>query len=324
MIFFRRNVSLFLCIVLCICLAGCAAITPDAPPPPDSSVTPLFWRVTSPGGQTLYLFGSIHAADETAYPLPDVVMDAFGRSDHLAVEVDMVAFENDMEAIMAMSMAMLYLDGRTIRDDIGGLFGKAMAFMHRIEAELELDGMPASILEHFRPAMWTNLLTQVTLGRSGLSAEQGLDAFFLRKAYTRGMGILEVESWEGQIEMMLGYSPALQIHLLESMIDTFDESVSALLTLYEHWKLGDEQFMTQHLLDPCYGCDSDCMPIELQEEYYTALLLQRDRHMAAMARQYMAEGKTVFYVVGLAHMLGDQGIIALLRHEGYAVERLSP
>ena len=64
-------------------------------PPNDISenggITPLMWRVTSPAGQSIYLFGSIHVAEESIYPLPGFIMDAFDSSEYLAVEIDFYA-----------------------------------------------------------------------------------------------------------------------------------------------------------------------------------------------------------------------------------------
>ena len=44
--------------------------------------------------------------------------------------------------------------------------------------------------------------------------------------------------------------------------------------------------------------------------------------MAETAEHYITDGKTVFYVVGLAHMLGEGGLVQLLKQSGYTVERV--
>ena len=41
------------------------------------------------------------------------------------------------------------------------------------------------------------------------------------------------------------------------------------------------------------------------------------------AEQFMAEGKSVFYVVGLAHMIGENGIVEQLIRNGHTVERVA-
>jgi len=78
---------------------------------------PLLWRATSPAGQSIYLFGSIHVGNAELYPLPDFIMDAFHRSDYLAVEFNLNEMDEDL--MMAIGLMQFYLDGRTIVDDIG-------------------------------------------------------------------------------------------------------------------------------------------------------------------------------------------------------------
>ena len=44
--------------------------------------------------------------------------------------------------------------------------------------------------------------------------------------------------------------------------------------------------------------------------------------MLAVAEEYLTSGKTVFYAVGLAHLLTDDGLVNTLRNAGYTVERV--
>ena len=47
----------------------------------------FFWKV-SDDNSSVYLLGSIHFADLSFYPLDSVIVNAFDRSDELAVELD--------------------------------------------------------------------------------------------------------------------------------------------------------------------------------------------------------------------------------------------
>ena len=40
-------------------------------------------------------------------------------------------------------------------------------------------------------------------------------------------------------------------------------------------------------------------------------------------KDLLAEGRNVFYMVGAAHYVGDKGIVALLKSDGYTVERVT-
>jgi len=290
-------------------------ITPEPTPGVPSDITPLLWKVTAPDGQIMYLFGSIHAADEAIYPLPVYIMDAFNECGYLAVEVDTLALEGDMETQMAMSLSMMYRFGETIVDDIGQeLHARAKEVM----AELDLEGIPLEMLDGLKPYMWANLLMAAAVERAGLSLELGLDMHFLKEAGERGMEILEVESAQAQLELMLGFSPPLQAALLEGSLD-IDAAAQGLEELYGLWKEGDAP-----ALEAVRNLEFEGMPEELAEEYWDAMFTRRKPQMLQAAIRYMNEGKAVFYVVGLLHMIGEGGLVDLLREEGYTVERVRP
>jgi len=310
--FYRNATSLFLVLVFVLSLlGGCARNTED------DITGPLIWRVTASDAQTMYLFGSIHAADEELYPLPDAIMNAFDDCDYLAVEADIIAFEQDMEALMSVAYALMYPEGSTIADEIGEeLHERAKAVMAELESELAELGIPLEMLDRFRPYFWIQILTGIAIERVGLSLELGLDKYFLEKAKDRDMEILEVESIEEQLQLLIGFSQPLQAALLESYLD-LDKTVSELKELYELWKQGDRR-----ALEALFDSDTDDLPQELAAEYIDGLLTQRDLGMVEVAERYMTEGKTVFYIVGLAHMVGENGIVAQLIEKGYTVERL--
>ncbi|MBQ2444983.1 MAG: TraB/GumN family protein, partial [Oscillospiraceae bacterium] len=46
----------------------------------------------------------------------------------------------------------------------------------------------------------------------------------------------------------------------------------------------------------------------MAEEYWSALSTNRDKGMVETAKDYLNSGKTVFYAVGLAHLLAENGL----------------
>lgn len=272
--------------------------------------TPLMWHVTSPDGQTMYLFGSIHAATKDLYPLPKYVMDAFHSSDYLAVEFNTLSPDADAMISTIINIHGIYHDGRTIADDLGiELYLKASTFL----AKHDLAGF-----EMFRPFIWNDLLSGVIVEEAGLSFEHGLDIFFINGAEHLGMEILEIESALSQMRMLADMSTPLQVALIAETLENIDLAVQELKELYYQWKQGDMQALQEMLFHQGLIYED-----ELFAEYWDAMMTQRDIHMAEMARSYMAEGKNVFFVVGLAHFLTeDGGIIDLLEQNGYDVVRV--
>ena len=90
----------------------------------------------------------------------------------------------------------------------------------------------------------------------------------------------------------------------------------ACLNEFEHeaYAMGEEE-LTVERLNSLYA--------ELLEEYNKAMISDRNIGMADKAEEYLAGGGTGFYIVGLAHVVGDGGIIDLLTQRGYTVEKIS-
>ncbi len=165
--------------------------------------------------------------------------------------------------------------------------------------------------------MWILALESLAFQKSGLSTEYGVDLYFLQEAKARGMEILEIESIGGQMDMYTGFSPPLQAYLLESALNV-EISAFAMKLLYEQWKLGSEEALSLMVIQTNTRENA-----EISAEHMDALFTQRNITMADAAKRYMAENKNVFFVVGIGHMLGDGGIVDLLKHDGYTVEKVA-
>ena len=318
----KKLLAILLAVILVFSMTACKK---------EEGLTPLMWLVTAPDGQTMYLFGSIHAGTEDIYPLPDTIMDAFYSCDYLAVEVDIVAFQRNFAAQTKMAVSMLYNDGRTIEDEIDAeLLERARVLIEELDIS---EGIPVKMFDMYKPAMWISLFEVAAVEMAGLDAKYGLDEFFLREARKQGMKILEIESIEEQLAMLLGFSEPLQNFMFAQALEV-ELGAEALVELYEQWKRGDEEAITSDLkqvLDDSFyeehkeefeDYDEFLLLVELIDEFNDGLLTQRDIGMAEAAMQYMAEGKNVFYVVGLAHFLGENSVVDLLRKAGYTVERV--
>jgi len=59
----------------------------------------------------------------------------------------------------------------------------------------------------------------------------------------------------------------------------------------------------------------------LIDEYNKAMSFDRNKGMLKVAIDYLESGETIFYAVGLAHLLDDvNGLVDALRDAGYTVE----
>ena len=191
------------------------------------TATPAMWEVNSKDGKTkLYLFGSIHAADNTAYPLRDDVMNAFDSSEYLAVEADIVAFEKDLKAAISTAVLLTYTDGTKIYDHI------SKDTYDKIKAVLQNEGKYMPAYDSMKPMAWQTQLDSISIEKTGLNYKKGLDTYFLNKAKKDGKKILEVESVQFQMNMINSFSDEVNELILKGYTEGLEESVKALSELY--------------------------------------------------------------------------------------------
>ena len=58
----------------------------------------------------------------------------------------------------------------------------------------------------------------------------------------------------------------------------------------------------------------------LYDEYNREMSTKRNAKMLEVAKGYLESGDVVFYAVGLAHLLAEDGLVNTLREAGYTVE----
>lgn len=294
--------------------ASTEATEPSTTQQQEGSATPLLYRVTSENGGVLYLLGSIHAADERALELPDYVMDAYAESDFLAVEADVYAVMCDFEAQIELTNMLLLTDGTKVQDHIS-------AETYALTREfLQKEGQYSSMYDIFCPYFWISLVESVVVEKSGLDTNIGIDMQFLMQAHEEGKEVREVESAAFQYELLTGFSDELCDLILRDTVTNAELSAEETAKLYEAWLSGEEALLLTFLQAEFESGEDSA----LYEEYNNAMITQRNITMAEVAEGYLSEGGTGFFVVGMAHIIGEGGCADLLQNAGYTVEKVSP
>ena len=285
---------------------------------PEEQATPLLYKVTGENGEEMYLFGTIHVGDGRTANLPAAILDAFDASDALAVEFNMDVFEDRMESDPATAAMIaqfyVYTDGSTIVDHL-----QDDALADEAVEILKATGSYNSTLLMMKPIILAQSVENDYIRLSHvISADMGMDRQLLAMARDAGKEILEVETGEEQMQMLTGYSDALQELLLKEALE-YDpaEYMAETVELYELWCSGDEAALITLLNEVEEMTDEEAA---LYEEYNKAMSTDRNAAMLTVAREYLSGDKTVFYAVGLAHLLEEDGLVNTLRSAGYTVE----
>ena len=288
---------------------------------PDRRPTPVFYEVTGENGEHMYLFGTIHVGDDRTAYLPQAITDAFDSSDALAVEFDSEDFTDSLadneELQNLIAQAYYYTDGTGIANHLDSEIYDAAVYL------MKVTGNYGSAAEMMKPFVWSNIIENFYLSQGRkLSSAKGMDSRLLRSARRSGKEILNVESGEFQIQMLSGYSdPVQEMMLAGTVYYSRGEFLQSIYELYECWCQGDEQALIDQLaaMSEEERAELDEDELAIYDEYHQKMETDRNAGMLEVAEDYLQGGKTVFYAVGLAHLLGEGGLVEGLRAQGYTV-----
>ncbi len=277
--------------------------------------TPLFYKATDEDGDVVWLLGTIHVAKEEMYPLPAYIYDAYDNADALAVECDIVAYETNYDLIGKMMSSWLC-------EKSGHIYDYISEELYNDAKEVLIDlGLYTRLFVRYYPVVWWSLIDSGMILRTEYDSELGVDNHFLTRAYEEGKEILEIESAEFQNDMMLQFSPELQVHLLEQSVESYDDpdAFKSLDDMVDLWRAGDEERFEAYLAAEDDGIETQ-EERALYEEYNNAILIERNVVMTDFAEACLKQGEEVFICVGAAHVVGENAMVDLLRERGYTVE----
>jgi uncharacterized protein YbaP (TraB family) len=183
-----------------------------------------------------------------------------------------------------------------------------------IKVETARAGLPMELIYNQKPWFLGLTLESVELMKSGYDPNYGIDKYFLSKA-GENKKISELESLDYQIDLLAGLNDEEQELFLLYTLRELKILVKEVDKLVDAWKSGAvdkmESAITKSLAE--------------DRRFYTIydkLIYKRNRNMTQKIEGYLKTNGTYFVVVGAAHLLGDKGIIQLLKDRGYSVEQL--
>ena len=285
----------------------------------ENPATPLFYRVTGAEGEEMYLLGTIHAGDSRTSQLPDEIYNALQSSDALAVEADVVTFEEQLQTDpeLAAQATATYVnpDGSSTKDMLD-----ETTYQNAVKL-LKASGSYTATMDYMNPYTWSSMIEGFYLSLGELDTDRGVDVQLLKLAEEQELDILEIESGLFQLEMFAGFSRDLQLMLLTTMLTyTAEEYLEEIEALYELWCDGNETAIREYLDNST--SEMTLEELEVYQEYLDKTIIQRNEGMLEAAISYLESGDTVFYAVGLAHLLQENGLVDALQTAGYSVEQI--
>jgi len=280
---------------------GTKALTDSGDALPDA----LLWKIDHKDlPEPSYLFGTIHMIPQEDFFFPSGLEDAFDKSDKVVFEIDMDDM-SDMGSLMGMMSSLMMKDGMSLKKLLTPEEYK------EVSDYFEGMGLPMMMLNNVKP-MFLSMLADMSMDPDAMSSGEivsyEMELYDLANEEGKSVGGLETMEYQMSLFDQIPYEDQADMLLdavrgvtLES--DMFDETVE----LYKHQ---DIEAMVAMVGESEEG------------EYEDVLLNNRNRNWIPAMIKKMQKG-SVFFAVGAGHLGGEQGVIRLLRKEGYEVTPVS-
>jgi uncharacterized protein YbaP (TraB family) len=260
----------------------------------------FIWSVER-DGRTSWLVGSLHVLTQDAYPLPAAMDKAFAQAKTLMEETDV----NDLsspEMISVVATKGLFSNGQTL-DSV--LPKDAYA---QLGQRITATGLPVEMVRMMKPWMVDLTISGLELQRAGFDPELGIDVHYRRKAAQNGMALSMLETAIEQIDYLAGLPMDVQVAQLQQTLAEGDAELKEVREIAGAWRAGDAAAIEQLLLKG----------MKESPVYYQSLVVDRNRRWIPRVETCLSTGNC-FIVVGAAHMVGSDGLIAMLRQKGYRI-----
>ncbi len=256
----------------------------------------LLWKVSKDNYKPSYLFGTIHIVPEKQFVVWPAVDSVFRACTKLVMEMDLDMSASEMlQAAKQMSLP----EGKTLDAYV------PKENYERIRAycidSLGWKKRKFSRYSRMKPFYFSSMVLTAQLGKV-----KGYEQYFSSQAKRVKMPVLGLETMQEQMK-------ALDAISIEEQARALDESVvSGRLEYFNMLEL----YLKRDLENlGALMAESD----EMSDEFSDALLIKRNKNWVPLLQKWMSEN-SIFVAVGAGHLPGEDGLISLLRKEGYRVE----
>lgn len=258
----------------------------------------LLWKVSGHGlERPSFVVGTVHSRDARAYGQVPQLLAIIQGQDAVAGELDLTA---GPATSRVMAEAILMPPGTELADLLPS--AKLKRVRKAMDAELGPMALLAGRMKPFFVAAF--------LGEKSMGADSALvlDHYLQVKAKELGKSVVGVETVEEQIAAVDRIPLQEQADMLYQLVrkDVDGKDMDRLLQAYAAQDLGRLAELVAK------GVPSGAMGRQL--------LLDRNGLMAARMDSLLQAGSTYLFAFGAAHLPGGQGVLELLRGQGYSVE----
>ncbi|HHH38550.1 MAG TPA: TraB/GumN family protein [Sedimenticola sp.] len=259
----------------------------------------VLYSFSRPGQPTHYLLGTMHSDDSRVISVLDRVRQPMDEVDQVVLEI-----LPDAGSLVSASLAMLLPADQKLSQLLGqGLY-------RRVLAPMQEKGVPELLLERMKP--WA---VAVTLGTPELQGP-AMDQVIQQRALAAGKRLVALETAQEQMALFDDLPRALQVRMLEEVLEQQDSLAMQLEHLTQAYLAGDLERLRALSLE--YDAAGDQA---LSAWFRRVLIEERNLRMFQRLLPILEQGGTLV-AVGALHLPGNEGLVKLLQNAGYSVTPL--
>ena len=254
----------------------------------------LLYEISGNGlAKPSYLFGTFHLLCKNKFILSDDLISKIKNSQQLILELDL----DDPKVMTSMMYGLKMKGDSSIQDLLGPAKFEIVDTYFQDSLNMSL-----KMMEKIKPMMLYSLLMPKLLGCEVFSLEMELVAL----AKKHKIEILGLENIAFQVAIFDKISYRIQAKMLYETIENSAKSRKELKNLIEAYISKDFLKMEQLI-----EASSDSFE-GMEDE------LLKNRNLDWIAKiEAFANQKPTFFAVGAGHLLGDGGVLSLLKRKGY-------
>jgi uncharacterized protein YbaP (TraB family) len=270
----------------------------------SSQAATSVWEI-SKGDQRLYIGGTIHILAKADWPIPRAYDRAYTRASVVVFETDLGAM-NTPEVGRRMMQALQYQPPMSLESVLDKPTYAA------VKQFFEQRGVPMEKVNRFKPGMVSMMMSMMELERLDQAGE-GVDAYYYARARQDHKVVGKLEDVEAQIRFIAEMGQGQENELLRQTMDEAKELPAIMSEMKKAWRNGDADAIDRLMITSMR---------EQTPQVYRSLLVERNRAWLPKIEAMLNTREVEFVMVGAAHLVGEDGLIAQLVRLGYRVRQL--
>jgi len=263
---------------------------------------PPVW-IVSDKDSTVVLFGSVHILPKVDDWRPKALTDALAKADDVWFEIPL-----DDAARLQASQLVAAKGLAPKGQSLAKLLPKRD--QQRLQRVAKALNLPMAQLDLLQPWLAEVSITAAFMASRGATDEQGVESV-LAAAAPATAKIRAFETPSEQISLLADLPRDVQLAALADTLEEIEERPDSFDKLIAYWISGDVERLRREVVDPLK---------KVSPTLYRAMIQRRNAAWTKVIAERMAGSGETVIIVGAGHLVGPEGVPALLRARGLKVE----